>query len=170
MASKSHRPAPGVGHPPDIQPPQPPESLEEPPLQTPTQAQGPVGPSQGEFDELREDNLNLAAENAQLRSNLEQMMQRLERLERVRSGKPAYTPDPEGLDRDTSGEVPLFDEDADFATIWGDPQVQYMQNGHYFDPAKRFVRSEKTQFLGSPRPFRLALVGHVRPPRIREAA
>lgn len=169
MASK---PKTGMGLPPDVTAPVEASTVEAE-REVPQGAaphSPPPGPTQGELDEALEDNLNLKAENARLQGQIEEILQRMARIERLREGKPAYTPDPQGVDRVAAGEEPLFDEEGSFGTIWGDSEVAYVQGGHYFGPDKRYVRSDPIAARGSPRAFKPQLVGLVVKPRIREAA
>lgn len=127
----------------------------------------PPGPTQGEVDELRDDNLNLQAENAQLKAQQEAMMQRLERMERLLSGRPAAQPHP--LDEpDPAIETPIFDETEPHGLIYGDANAAFVQNGHQFGRNREYLGTEKHR--GSPRPFKPQLVGIVRKPKLVEAA
>lgn len=118
------------------------------------------GPTQGELDELRDDNLNLAAENAQLRARQEESEQRLARLERLLQGKAAYTPT--GIDREPDEDhIPAFDESEPHGIVYGHDKVAFEQNGCQFGRDKEYLGRNKN--AGSPRPFNPKLVGFVRP-------
>lgn len=137
----------------------------------PTAAAPPLGPTQGEVDELRDENEQLALENARLKAAQESLQARMERMERLFAGQPAYTPTGVDLLEQQAEASPIFDEGASFGTIWGDSQVAYMQAGHYFGPDRSYVRSDPKEKRGSARAFRPALVGVVLRPRvIQEAA
>lgn len=166
MASKPNKTAAGGQPPPDTQTPPPGEGADGD--MKPPHAPAP-GPTQGELDEAIEDNLNLKAENAKLTSVLEEMMQRMARLERLSQGRPAYERPTEGVDRDRSAEVPVFDEQDSFGTIWGDSEVAFVQGGHYFGPDKSYVRSDEAKHRGSSRTFDPRRVGLI-VPRVAKAA
>ena len=60
-----------------------------------------------------------------------------------------------------SDETPVFVEDEPYGLVVGDSEVAFVQDGHQFDRAKRYLATEELR--GVPRPFNPRLIGVTKP-------
>lgn len=60
-----------------------------------------------------------------------------------------------------SGDAPVFDDQEPYGLVVGDSEIAYVQNGHQFDRARRYLATEELR--GVPRPFNPRLIGVTKP-------
>ena len=121
-----------------------------------------VGVTQGDLDELREQNTALAEQNRQLHADFEQLMAELRTQRSAAPRAPdAHLRDPiRTASEPVEGETPVFLEDEPHGVVTGDSEVGFVQNGHQFSRDKRYLATERHH--GTPRPFNPRLVGITR--------
>jgi hypothetical protein len=124
------------------------------------------GPSTGELEERAADAEDRAAAAETRAFSLEQELTELKeqvallmRAQRA-AGVPRSAPI-EVFPTQEAGAAPLFDEDEPYGLVVGDTEIAYVQNGHQFDRAKRYLATEEHR--GVPRPFNPRLIGVTKP-------
>lgn len=158
MANDPKRPTLSLGTP-DVRPP----DAEPAPAADPAMSAIGAGVSKEEFDELRATNEDLAAQNALLQRQFQELMTELRASRSAAPRAPdAHLTNPRRTDSEPiDGEVPIFNEDEPHGTVTGDSEVGFVQNGHQFSRDKAYLATERHR--GVSRPFNPRLVGIVRP-------
>lgn len=124
------------------------------------------GPSLGELEEraAEAEERADAAENraATIESEMQVLKDQIAQL--MRAQRSAGVPRASAIEvmpQRNPGEAPVFVEDEPYGLVVGDSDVAYVQNGHQFDRAKRYLATEEQR--GSPRAFNPRLIGVTKP-------
>lgn len=131
-------------------------------------AQATPGPSVGELEERAaeaEERADAAETRAatieQEMAVLKEQIAQLMRAQRA-AGVPRSSPIEARVSRSTDTDAtPVFVEDEPYGLVVGDSEVAFVQNGHQFDRAKRYLVTEELR--GVPRPFNPRLIGVTKP-------
>ena len=124
------------------------------------------GPTTGELEERAADAEDRAAAAETRAFSLEQEMTALKEQVALlmRAQRAAGQPRSEPIEAQPgrrAGEAPMFDEDEPYGLVVGDSEVAFVQNGHQFDRAKRYMATEEHR--GVPRAFNPKLIGVTKP-------
>lgn len=142
------------------------EGLEAAAQPDPVQTPPAPGPTTGELEERAADAEDRAAAAETRAFSLEQEMNELKaqvallmKAQRA-AGQPRSEPI-EVFQGAKPGQTPFFEEDEPYGLVVGDTDIAYVQNGHQFDRAKRYLATEEHR--GVPRPFNPRLIGVTKP-------
>lgn len=125
------------------------------------------GPTVGELEERAVEAEDRAAAAEQRASEFAEEMRilkdqiaQLMRAQRA-AGVPRSAPIEVFPSSAAAGDTPVFDDQEPYGLVVGDSDIAYVQNGHQFDRARRYLATEEQR--GSPRAFNPRLIGVTKP-------